>query len=277
MISFNNIYHYMFNIIICELLYDDDAKILGKNYMYSYYKPDIEWYSVSKNKCVNNYMGILIKSKKINFNFLKKWKLGINKLSCFNFNNKQVYDFSNLNIKKFYIACKINIVKFSNNVEEIVYNSHILDILLLKDLKYLKKYEIIDVEFLNYEKYYSNILFDKIILTKNMFKYHSPIEISVDVGSSAILMFHYHGYLDKIKFDNLYNVKYIMLRSCDLSNIYTQFLIKFSELEKLHIVYSIYDFISLRNILLNNLNLTKLNIDSKCFESREEIFYFCNN
>jgi hypothetical protein len=289
MISFEKIDNYMFNIVICEFLTYDEIKLFGKNYMYSYYKPNIEWECISNYKCIeyDNYVDrIIIRSKRLNFRWVQKWKLGINEFCYLSIewcSNKQICDFFNLNIKKFYFKSNINIVNFSKDTEEIsCVGGSIVDMPLLNNLKNLKQYSIYNCKFSNYEKYYSNILFDKLILINCDIEY--SINISVKINSYAILEFYFLDYFDKLKYDNLYNVKYLTLEKCDLFNFHI-FFTKFFRLERLELIDCNYKYKDMfKNIVLQNINLYSVNIQNRNFNScdviqlntREEILNYFN-
>jgi hypothetical protein len=301
MISFENINQYMFNIIICELLPCNNLILFGKNYMYSYYKPIIEWNCEPESFYNKHYQNVILYkssiifiSKRLNFSWLKKWKLGIKEFICLNDNGCcDQCDFSNLNIKLFWIESKRNIIKFSNNVEEIIYLNNILDISKLKDLKNLKKIKIYDCKFSKYEKFYSNILFDKLIINRNFSCNDGLIDITVNVNLSAQITFNCYDNLDydkkrffykqllKIKKNNFCNVKYIILKNADLNYNFMKF---FNKLDRLDLINTVYDLVSLKNIILNNVNLYSLTLSveddngdySKYFESRKEILNYFN-
>jgi hypothetical protein len=284
MISFENIDNYMFNIIIGEFLTYDEIKLFGKNYMYSYYKPNIDW------NCEPNYFDkfkssqkvilyqdpIVFLSKKLNFSWLKKWKLGIKQFYCQNDDGcKQACDFSNLSIKTFWIESKRNIIKFSNDVEEIIYlNENILDISKLKDLKNLKKFKIYNCKFSVYEKFYSDILFDKVIITNCNIDRKNSIDIFVDINSLTNITFNYcneslfYKKMLEIKNDKLCNVKHIILDHVDFNSI-CLFFTCFTKLEKFEIIFSNYNRDILKHIILYNTNLSSLWIGS--IENRNEI------
>jgi hypothetical protein len=291
MISFEEIKYYMFNIIICEFLIYNDIKLLGWNYLFSYHIPKIELGGDKK------YNTGLIKINKFDINWLKKWKY----INVFFYNDcKEDCDFSNLNIKFLWIRSKSKTykIKFPNNVERIFsLDNNILDISSLTNLKYLKNYEIMDCNFALYEKNYSNILFDKLVMNYNTYPYNpNPINIKVEIYLCAAIQFNCFKVRDicykefcKINHHNLYNVKYIILEDCELNKIHNDnFFTIFPKLEKLDLIHcNFYGFymseieqeqkkIFIKNILSQNHNLNELNTNFIHLKSRKEILNFCN-
>jgi hypothetical protein len=215
MISFEDTKYHMFNFIICEFLVYNDVKLFGKNYIHSYYKPNIGLMSSLKHlksyynpdgiySMHDNYNIIIIISKNLNLNLLKKWKLGINEFSfTYNYDYKYTLDFSNLCIKKFYIVSK-NIIKFPENAEEIIYiNDNFLNILNFKHLKYYLVSCCCDT----YNKCYSNLFFNKLIVDEYRLGYDNNFIYDVTFDLHTITFSEY-DMITKINYDY---IKYITL------------------------------------------------------------------
>jgi hypothetical protein len=274
--------------------------------MYSYYIPIIEWNCEPESESFYNkhyqnlilykFNCIIFISKRLSFNWLKKWKLGIKQFYCQTDDDCcEQYDFSNLSIKSFWIGSKKNILKFSNDVEKIIYLNNILDISKLRDLKNLKQYNIYNCKFSNYEKFYSDILFDKLIIDQDYSFRKYLIDIIVDIDLQATIIFKYYDNLDygekrffnkqllKIKKNNFCSVKYIILKNVEMDYTYS-FLKFFSKLDRLDLIGTDYYRapLTLKNIILNNVNLYTLIIEDYSnnvllsLQSREEILNYFN-